>query len=86
MLNAEAGTHLFSCLENQSPSVFVAAHHPGHRGVIPPGGVISILGVNDRGVTHAGAPLTTVIIFENNLNWHNRLMVPDQLDKHCNFF
>ena len=37
---------------------FVAAHHPGHRGVIPARGVISALGVNDRGVTHAGESLT----------------------------
>ena len=42
---------------------FAAAHHPGHRGVIPAmqGEVISALGVNDGGVTHAGEsfmPLT----------------------------
>ena len=36
------------------PISFVAAHHPGHRGSHScQGGVISALGVNDRGVTHA---------------------------------
>ena len=58
VLYAEAGWPAYlleiqtSCFGKSLPISFVAAHHPGHRGVI------SALGVNDRGVTHAGESFT----------------------------
>ena len=47
------------CFGKSLPISFVAVHHHGHVGSHShQGGVISALGVNDRGITHAEESLT----------------------------